>query len=817
MAPLRGLRVLDLTDDFGLLCGQLLAELGAEVLQVEPPGGARARWRAPFAGNAPDPERSLHWWAYCRGKQSQVLDITTDTGRGQLLELVRHADIWIDSHAPGELDRIGLGPAQLEATNPALIRASITPYGSEGPRAGWKGTDLTLWAAGGPLLIQGDEDRPPVRISVPQADLHAAADAAVGILIALHSRARDGIGQHVDVSIQQSAIAATQSGLLSHHAGDSSLRRMAGGSRNGPLRTQFLYPAKDGHVSITHVFGSGVGPLIRKLMEYIYDEGGCDAATRDKDWIRYLELLLSGEEPFEEFERVKRVIAAFTGSRTRAELARAARERGLVMAPVGGVDEVVANEHLRARGYWCAVDHPELGRSVLYPGPFARFSKTPIEPPRRAPERDEHAQPAFPTRPTEPVPEHAPRPPDPSSTAGGALEGVRIVDLSWVIAGPRITRMLSDFGAHVVRIESTTRIDTARTLRPFPDGEPGRSVLFHSLNVGKSMMTLDLRNEAGRAVFLDLVRWADVVVESFSPRAMKGWGLDYESLCRVKPDLIMLSSSLMGQTGPEAGFGGFGNLAAAVTGFYDLTGWPDRPPAGPWGAYTDYVTPRHGAIAILAALEHRRRTGEGQYIDLAQAEAALHFLAPALLDFTVNGTVQTRMGNRDLQLEPHGVFPARGDDCWVAIAVENEPQWAALCDAIGEPARGNDPRYATAASRREQREEIESRLAAWTRERDMDEIARILQDRGVPASALQGPAELSADPQLIERGHFVRVADGRGGETVIEGSAFRLSRTPARTAGQYPELGRDNHPVLTEILGYDDEAITELVSNGALG
>ena len=281
MAALHGLRVLDGTDEFGLSAGRLLAELGADVLQIEPPGGARARWRGPFAGGAPDPERSLHWWTSCRGKRSQVLDLGTRSGREALLERVRDADVWIDSHPPGALEALGLGDATLADANPGLIRASITPYGAAGPRAHWKGTDLTLWAAGGPLLIQGDEDRPPVRISVPQADLHASADAVVGVLVALQSRARDGVGQHVDISLQQSATAATQSGLLSHHAGDSALRRMAGGSRNGPLRTQFLYPARDGYVSITHVFGSGVGPMIRKLMEYIHDEGGCDAATRD--------------------------------------------------------------------------------------------------------------------------------------------------------------------------------------------------------------------------------------------------------------------------------------------------------------------------------------------------------------------------------------------------------------------------------------------------------------------------------------------------------------------------------------------------------
>ena len=212
------------------------------------------------------------------------------------------------------------------------------------------------------------------------------------------------------------------------------------------------------------------------------------------------------------------------------------------------------------------------------------------------------------------------------------LSDVKVVDLMWALAGPTATRVMADYGATVVRVESTRHFDGARTVGPFVKGQAGgeNSGLFHNMNAGKLMLTLDLATEAGKSVFLDLVRWADVVTESFSPRAMKGWGLDYASLRKIKPDIIMISSCLMGQTGPWARFAGFGNLAAAISGFFNLVGWPDRPPAGPFSAYTDYVSPRFTAIAILAALEHRRRTGQGQYIDQSQAEASLHFLTPAL-------------------------------------------------------------------------------------------------------------------------------------------------------------------------------------------
>ena len=805
MGPLSGVRVLDLTDDFGLLAGQMLADLGAEVIQIEPPGGADARRRGPFAGGEGDPERSLHWWAYCRGKQSAVLDLGSPEAPTRLAHLLDRVDVSIESFSPEVREKLGLDRAALAASHPELVHASITPYGTEGPKADWRGTDLTLWAAGGPLLLQGDDDRPPVRIGVPQADLHAAADAVVGVLLALRARRASGLGQHVDVSIQQSSAAATQSGLLSFHAGDTSLKRMAGGSRNGSLETRFVYPALDGYVSITHVFGSGVGPLIRKLMEYIYDEGGCDAETRDKDWVGYLVKLLSGEEPWSEFERVKRVIADFTGARTREELERAAVERGLVMAPIRGIDGVVHNEHLRARGYWVEAETPLPGLRVLQPGPFARLSASPVGASRPAPRigADNGHLARVAAEPRRPRAASARSRPPP-------LDGVKILDLSWVIAGPRITRTLADFGATIVRIESSRRTDTARTLRPFPNGEPGKSVLFHSLNVGKKMMSLDLRSEAGREVFLDLVGWADVVVESFSPRAMKSWGLDYEALREIKPALIMLSSSLMGQTGPRSGFGGFGNLAAAVTGFYDLTGWPDRSPAGPWGAYTDYVSPRHGAIALLAALEHRERTGEGQYIDLCQAEAAIQFLAPAILDYTVNGVVQTRSGNEDREMAPHGVYPVVGGDRWIAIAVRNDADWGRLCELMGRPDLLEDERYARSGARLNRREELDQLLADWTIEQEPFELERRLQEGGLAASVVQGPEDLSQDEQLVHRGHFCRVEDADRGEAVIEGCYFGLSETRPRTVGGYPELGCDNYEILTEILGYDDERVAEL-------
>jgi crotonobetainyl-CoA:carnitine CoA-transferase CaiB-like acyl-CoA transferase len=296
----------------------------------------------------------------------------------------------IESEMPGTLATSGLGYDDLAAVNPKLVYVSITPFGQSGPKASWADADVVIIAAAGPMSVTGDDDRPPVRVSVPQAYSHASAEAAGAALIALHERHRSGLGQHVDVSAQQAVAMATQSNILAAAVGFPELKRFAGGARAGPLTFRFVYPAKDGFVSITFVFGSSVGRFTRRLMSWIHDEGGCDAATRDKDWIGYTDLIFSGAEPVAELERVKQVVATFTASRTKAELLRAATERDLLIAPVTRIDEVVASEQLAARSYWRDVEHPELGRSFRYPGPFVRCDRRPIEYRRRPPTVGEH-------------------------------------------------------------------------------------------------------------------------------------------------------------------------------------------------------------------------------------------------------------------------------------------------------------------------------------------------------------------------------------------------------------------------------------------
>jgi crotonobetainyl-CoA:carnitine CoA-transferase CaiB-like acyl-CoA transferase len=567
-------------------------------------------------------------------------------------------------------------------------------------------------------------------------------------------------------------------------------------------------------VSVTHIFGSAVGPATARLMRCVCDDGFCDEAMRDKDWVGYAELLASGAEPLEEFERAKAAVAAWTASRTKAELLELAMERGLLIAPISTPSEVLGSPQLEARTYFEARERPDGRGDVLVPGAWAKFSRTPLRRVRRAPRLGEHTDEIL-AELRQPRPAAAPEPP--ARSPGRPLEGVRILDFMWAIAGPMATRALADYGATVIRVESTSRVDTCRTIRPFVGGEPGAdtAALFHGCNANKRMLTLDLAKPEAREVVLDLVRWADVVCESFSPGTMKKLGFDYDSLVERKPDLVMLSTCLMGQTGPIARFAGYGNLAAAISGFFDLAGWADRDPAGPYSAYTDYIAPKFVAAAILAALEHRRRTGEGQHVDLSQGEVALHFLAPALLALAANGEEWTRAGNRDEDRAPHGCYPVAGDDRWIAIAVEDDAEWRSLCDVLGDAELAADARFADAAGRRAHHEALDLALAERTAARSGGELESALVARGVPAHRVLDSPGLVEDPQLLFRDHFVEVAEN-GLRTVVEATRSRLSRTPGRVGDAIPSLGRDNEWVLNEVLRYDDEHIARLVIAGVL-
>jgi crotonobetainyl-CoA:carnitine CoA-transferase CaiB-like acyl-CoA transferase len=398
-----------------------------------------------------------------------------------------------------------------------------------------------------------------------------------------------------------------------------------------------------------------------------------------------------------------------------------------------------------------------------------------------------------------------------------ALSGIRVLDLSWVVAGPAVGRVLADYGAEVIRVESATRLDTARLMGPFHGGTqtPESSALYGDVNAGKLGLALDLRLAVAREVVRDLVRRSDVVIESFSPGVMEHWDLGYERLRALNESVIMLRTSLLGQSGPYGKFAGYGNIGAAMSGFHSLVGWPDRPPFGPYGPYSDYVAPRFGLVIVLAALDRRTETGEGCCIDLAQAETAAHFLAPQIADYRAHGRVAERAGNRHPGMAPHGVYPS-ADDSWVAIAVRDDRDWRALAACMAAPGLASDARYATTAERLDRAGELDDVVAAWTATRKAADVEAVLQAFGIPAHEALSSATAVRDPQFVSRGHFVELDHHIHGRTVVQGSRFRLSETPAVVAHPAPTLGRDTDHVLRDILGYDDTRVELLRESGAL-
>ncbi len=779
MSLLAPYRVIDLTDERGHMAGFVLGRLGAEVLAVEPPGGSTVRQIGPFAPDG----TSLTHASYSRGKSSVTIDLETDAGVQELRTLLAGADVLIESGAPGDLAALGLGPDELRRLNERLVVVSISPFGQDGPKASWAATDLTVWAAGGPLALCGDEDRPPLQVGIPQAFLHAGAQAASATVIALLERARSGLGQYVDVSAQVVAMASTQGSSMCALFNSPLTTRAGGGMKGGEINLRFVYPASDGYVSITHAFGPSLGGPTDTLMGLVHEAGCCDLATRSKDWIDYGMALSDGRETLEEFARVKDCVAAFTQTKTKAELFALALEHRLLVAPVNTSEDILGLEQLSARGYWEDVD------GISYPGPWAKRTAT---------------------RPADPVGEAAPT----SAAATGSasddrpLAGLKVVDFMWAVAGPSMSRLLVDAGATVVRVESSTKLDAARAFMPFINNEPGaeNGGLYSSLNADKLGVTLNLNTDAGLGVARDLCRWADVVCEAYSPRAMKMWDLDYEQVKHINPSVVMLSTCLFGQSGPLAGFAGYGNLGGAMSGFYQLTGWPDRPPVGPFGAFTDYTSPHPAAASLLAAIDHQRRTGEGSYLDFSQAEASMHFITPALLDFQHNGVNAAGIGNSSLRYCPHGVFATAGDDEWVAVVAQHDDAWRSLAGLIGRSDLADLPLQERLA----QRELIEDLVSAWTADKAAAEVEAVCQEHEVAAHRVQNSPELIADPQLQHRNHFREVAHSIHGTVPIEGPRFSMSRSPLGPERGGPVLGEHIYEVLTEILGYDAEKVAEL-------
>lgn len=398
------------------------------------------------------------------------------------------------------------------------------------------------------------------------------------------------------------------------------------------------------------------------------------------------------------------------------------------------------------------------------------------------------------------------------------LAGVHVLDLSWVMVGPASGRYLADMGADVIKVESSKRIDPVRTLGPFKDGKTGpeRSVSYHNLNAGKLCIAIDIRRPEGREIVLRLTQWADVVLESFTPGVLETLELGYSDLKQRNDRIVMASTSLLGQTGPHAkGTSGVGTMGAAMSGATHQIGWTDREPRGPWGPWTDAVTPRFIVASILAALHRRSRTGKGCYIDVAQAEAGIQFMMPAYYEYAASGTIPERRGIAGSPLQvPQGVYPCSGEDRWIAIDASEPGHWAALRALIGGELR--DAKYDTIIGRLRHRAELEETIASWTHEQEAEAIEHRIQAAGVPAHVVSRSGDLVRDADLLEAGHLNKINDPVFGEADIEGPRFSLARTRLPATRRGPRIGEHTKEVLAAVLGMSETEIAQLDESGVL-
>ncbi len=399
------------------------------------------------------------------------------------------------------------------------------------------------------------------------------------------------------------------------------------------------------------------------------------------------------------------------------------------------------------------------------------------------------------------------------------FEGIKIADFSWAGVGPLSSRYLAEHGATVVKIESHKRIDLLRQAGPFADNTPtpDSSMFYGKFNPNKYSVTIDLQHPNGKKLAWKLIEWADIVTESFSPGTMKKWGLDYEEISKIKPSIIYLSTNMQGSGGPHSSYSGLGYNAVNFSGFTEITGWPDRMPTAPQGAYTDLVCPRFTALGILAALDYRRRTGKGQWVEQSQFESALHFLASPLLDYQINGEVIQRNGNRLPDAAPHGAFQCKGDDDWIAISVVNDEQWQNFCQVTGNSALSTQKEYATLADRKRNEDALEELVTAFTLNHTAEEVEAMMQKAGVPAHKVYKPKDVYNDQQLRHRNYFIPLKHPVMGKQQFEmQSCYILSKTPRQIKKPSPCLGEHNEYVFKELLKMTDDEIAEHIIDGSI-
>lgn len=810
-------------------CGKLLADSGARVIKVEPPQGDALR-RAGPRGLVDDLERSATFLHLNTNKESTVFDIADESDRGSLAALVRRADVLIESLPPGRLAELGLSYEAMSADRPELVVISLTPYGQHGPYRDYAATEMTLFASGGAMYREGLPDREPLRYAGQVPRTFPGLVAAGMVAAALLRRRDTGAGDWIDLA---------EVDCWASHPNQISRRLVYSFSGHAEPREETKASATPAAAG----FGRGTYRCLDGYATFL--------PLGDRHWPRLVEFVgrpeLAEDPRFatREARREHRadweeLYEAFLRELPLSEVFARAQEAGIPAAPLNDAARVLADPHLAERGFFHEIEHPVAGK-LRHPGPPANAGADYWRLDRAAPLLGEHtravlrelqqdaAGPAMPDRD-----ERAPS--DNGRWVAGRLSrsrlplaGVRAVEIAEIWAGPFLGVLLGDLGAEVIKVEAIQR--SARgAVRPlagtpgYPNGEPdpdpwNRTAAFLAVNRNKQGLTLDLHAERGQELLDDLLGTADVVFTNLSLDAQQSLNLLPERLHRANPKLVVALLTGFGLTGPYRYYRSMGMTLDAASGHSVLRGYPDLD--------LSTITPVHhpdgiggalGLLMVCLALERRAQTGEGQVIDLAQLEAAVHHVGDYVLDWQLSGKEPARLGNRHAWMAPHGCFIAREPDTWVAVAVDSDARFQSLCTALGRPDLAADDRYTTVQGRLAHVETLNAAVATWVAQRDRFEAEEQLQAHGVPAAAVLRPdVDHVRNTHVLDRG-VIAEADFHGYGTFLYPRApWNFQRTDPLPWEPAPRLGEHNREILGDLLGLDESALRELEERQVIG
>ena len=786
---LSGLRVLDLTGRMGGYCGLLLANLGAEVILIEPPGGDPMRWEGPFKNGATHAEQSLSFAAYHTNKRGISLNLEDEEDKQKLRGLVRQADGLIEDKSPGYLEQHGLGYAQLQSVNAALVMTSISGFGSFGPYRDFKAPNIVAFAMGGLMNLCGHPGRAPLMGPCDVAYRLGSVHAAFGTLVALYNRRATGRGDHVDVSLQDVLAADPFLRIITRYSVTGEVPERTGHSQSTTVAE--TYQCKDGYARIF--------------------------VNQPDHWKRFVEWLGRPPELLDpKYENVQnriplrqtidRLVEARTLNYDAKKFFEEFQSLRLAAAPINAPSAFLADEQTQHRSYVTEVDHAHIGRHG-FPGDPYQFSESPWRVERGAPLRGEH-QSEIDQEWARPSPWLTESAATKASTAPAKklFEGVRVVSFPTGIVGPALGSLLAEHGAEVISIEA------GRAVRSPQRGQKFQVAADLESNRDRKRIALDMKHPEGLALAQKLIAKSDVVVENFSARVMASWGLDYARVKGIRPDIIMASLQAFGQTGPRRDYVSFGPILMSFSGMAYL--WRDpnieRPGAACQTAFPDYIAPSYGALAILAALNYRARTGKGQYIDISQAETAASMIGPAYLEYLITGREPEPQGNFNATAAPHGCYRCKGDDRWSVIAIQSQQEWVRFCELAGHLEWLTDAKFAEPATRAANRKDLDYWIETWTSKYTPHQVMLMLQREGIAAGAVQTAEDLYRDPHLRERGFAREVYHPQIGWVTRAGPSVRLTERGFTPSGEAHTAGQDNDAVLGEILGLSKAEIRDL-------